>query len=162
MNNFTFPVGFSFLVEILGSPDASGSSTQYGFREVSGISASTEVENYFEGGEKRLAHKLPGRVLYQDNLELKQGLILADSAFGSWCTSHFSKGLNQVKSGQPIQTKDIILHLIDPESRNPLISWAFARAYPVKMEVSGFNAQKSELIIVNLSLAYAYFVVLNN
>lgn len=162
MPDFALPVGFSFLVEILGSPDPSGSSPQYGFQEVSGISASMEVENYYEGGENRFAHKLPGRVLYQNNLELKQGLILASSAFGSWCTRHFSSGLNPVKTGQPIQTNDIILHLIDPDSKNPLISWAFARAYPVKWEISGFNAQKSEIIIVNLNLAYAYFVVLNN
>jgi len=162
MADITFPVGFSFLVEILGSPDTTGNSSQYGFQEVSGINVSMEVENYHEGGENRFAHKLPGRVLYQSNLELKQGLVLSSSAFGSWCSSHFAKGLNPVKTGQPIQTKDIILHLIEPESKNPLISWAFARAYPVKWEVSGFNAQKSEIVIVNLSLAYAYFVVLNN
>lgn len=162
MPDLNFPVGFSFLVEILGSPDSSGSSQQYGFQEVSGISASMEVENYHEGGENRFAHKLPGRVLYQQNLELKQGLVLANSAFGSWCSTHFARGLNPVGTGQPIQTKDIMLHLIDPASKDPLISWAFARAYPVKWDVSGFNAQKSEIVIVNLSLAYAYFVVLNN
>jgi phage tail-like protein len=160
MAEIVLPVGFSFFVEIIGSPEQDGSNPKFGFKEVSGINATMEVETVEEGGENRFSHKLPGKVKYDSNLELKRGLILNDSAFGQWCIDHFSKGLNVVKTGKPVQTKDLILHLVDPESRTPIMSWAFARAYPVKWEVSGFNAAQSEIIVVSLSLAYAYFIIL--
>jgi phage tail-like protein len=153
------PLGFSFYVEILGDSQQSGAHPRMGFKEVSGISASMEVQSFAEGGENRFEHKLPGRVKYDSHLELKQGLVLKDSPFGAWCMNHFSKGLNMVNQQQGIQTKNIIVHLMDASTDTPVMSWAFARAYPVKWDVSGFNAAQSEMMIASLSLAYAYFFI---
>jgi phage tail-like protein len=146
------PAGFLFSVEILGEPSANKSAIEAGFQEVGGINATMGFDKIAEGGENRFAHKVPTRVAYDTNLELKRGLIVAPSPFGDWCREHFSYGLNN----HVIKPKNIIVHLLD-EKQNPLMSWAFARAYPVKWEVAGLNARQSEIVVESIALAYQYF-----
>lgn len=147
-----FPYGFLFSVEILGKPYSNKTSIAAGFQEVSGIQATMGFEKIAEGGENRFTHRVPGRVSYDSNLELKRGLIVAKSPFADWCQENLHKGIN---SGR-IRAENIIVHLLDTE-QNPVISWAFARAYPVKWEVTGLNAKQSEIAVESISLAYLYF-----
>lgn len=154
------PLGFSFIVDLLNNPESGNSSIATGFQEVSGIATEMNFDTIEEGGENRFVHKVPGRVNYNGNLELKRGLISSGSSFGRWCRLHFNNGLNTVMDNTKVDVQDIIVHLMDMENRAPLMSWAFARAYPVKWSVDGLNAKQSEIALESLTLAYAYFITL--
>ena len=52
--------------------------------------------------------------------------------------------------------KDVVVTLLNP-SHEPLESWNFVKAYPVKWSISGFNAQGNELVVETIELAYQYF-----
>lgn len=160
------PVGFFFSVEFLDNP----AYMEAGFLEAKGFSVEMEYESVNEGGENRFAHKLPKGIKYGSNLELRRGLILTNSGFGKWCRTHLGSGLNTVDSKQKIEVRNLIVHLLDAEKsvdahgraveREPLMSWAFAQAYPVKWDISSLDAKKSEIVVESLSIAYAYFTVL--
>lgn len=152
--------GFSFSVEILGDSSSGGASIEAGFQEVSGIQFDMGADKITEGGENRFAHKVPGRISNDNNLVLKRGLIVSSSGFGRWFRRHFSQGLNVVTESSKIAPQDIIVHLLDANTQMPLISWAFARTFPVKWEISGLSAKDSQIVVENLTLAYAYsFIV---
>jgi phage tail-like protein len=153
------PVGFSFAVQILGD-SSSATSIEAGFQEVSGISAEMKTDPIPEGGENRFVHKVPARISNDSNVVLKRGLIPASSAFGDWCRSHFSQGLNAVTKQKKIMPKDIIVHLLDVDTQEPIMSWAFARTFPVKWEISTLNAKDNSIVVESLTMAYAYVVVL--
>lgn len=150
------PVGFLFSVDILGKPSANKTAIEAGFQEVNGINVSMNFDKITEGGENRFVHKVPGRISYESNLELKRGLIVASSPFGNWCRENLANGLNTVTAFKKIQTQNIIVHLLDSD-QNPVMSWAFVRAYPVKWEVTGLQARQSEIAVESISLAYLYF-----
>ena len=148
--------GFLFSVEILGKPATNLTSVEAGFQEVSGINATMNTDKITEGGENRFVHKVPGRVTYDNNLELKRGFIVASSPFGDWCRNNLSSGLNPLTGTTALQCEDIIVHLLDVDQK-PVMSWFFARAYPVKWEISGLNAKQSEIVVESISLVYQYF-----
>ena len=154
-----FPLGFRFHVEILGSPSSNRMGIESGFQEVSGIKADMAFDKIVSGGENRFAYKVPGRIFYDNNLELKRGVIVASSPFGEWCRSHFSNGINPLGAGQKIRVENIIVNLLDDEQM-PVMSWSFVRAFPVKWELEKFNARENQLVIESISLAYLYFSVI--
>lgn len=152
------PVGYVFIVQILGSSSSDPSSIEAGFQEVSGITAEMSTEKITEGGENRFVHTVPSRINNSD-LVLKRGLIVSSSEFGKWCREHFKQGLNTVKEKNRIDVKDLIVHLLDVDTKKPIMSWAFAGAYPIKWEISGLNAKQSEIVVESLTLTYRYFSV---
>lgn len=158
MKRFFPPASFLFSVEILGN-SASSAMIEAGFQEVSGISTEMSTDTINEGGENRFSHKVPARISNNSNLVLKRGLVAPSSIFGDWCRSHLSQGLNAVSKRKKIEPKNIIVHLLDAETQKPLMSWAFARAYPVKWEISNLNAKESNMVVETLTLTYAYFQV---
>ena len=101
-------------------------------------------------------HKVPARHGNDDTLVLKRGLIPTESSFGKWCNEQFPQGLNAVFLDKKIVTKDIIVHLLDAQSKSPKMSWVLVRAYPIKWEISGLNAKESNCMVERISLAYAY------
>ncbi|WP_421796084.1 phage tail protein [Haliscomenobacter sp.] len=150
MESFFPPLGFLFSVEILG--ESTGSDhLEAGFLEVSGITTEMSTEEISEGGENRYVHKVPVRLSNDSTLVLKRGLVTtAGASFGKWCNEQLSQGLNA-----KIVTKDIIVHLLDAESKSPKMSWFFGGAYPIKWEISGLNAEESHYKVESISLAYA-------
>lgn len=154
------PVGFLFVVDVLEGLSRVN-QIDAGFLEISGIDTEISMESIAEGGQNLFSHRVPGRIKNDGLLVLKRGLIpAANSTFGSWCMSQLSQGLNSVTIDKPIKTKNIIVHLLDMKTQNPLMSWAFARAYPTKWEISGFNAKESSYIVESISLSYAFISTL--
>lgn len=162
------PVGFYFLVHLEGDPGA-----ETGFMEAKGFSMETELEPVSQGGENRFSYKLPKTIKYSSNLELRRGLIPDSSVFGKWCKDHFSNGLT---SQNKVQPKTVTVQLMSAEleyesggkgppketwALKPLISWAFVNAYPLKWDISPFSAQKSEIVVESITLAYTYFYQVN-
>ncbi len=137
------PVGFHFSVQF-GLDGAKRGDCR--FRDVSGLAAEISTEEVAEGGENRFSHRLPGRVKYS-NLVLRRGLV-SDSKVIDWIRDAVE---NFVFAPTTIQV------LLLGEDHQPLMSWGFANAYPVKWSASDLKAQENSIVIETLELAYQYF-----
>ncbi|MBN1551892.1 phage tail protein [bacterium] len=114
-----------------------------GFSEVSGLDITTQVEEYWEGGENSFVHKLPKETRFA-NLIMKKGL--ADkSRLWEW---HF-----EVVSGLIIRRGVHIVLLKDRESA-PLQMWSFKDAYPVKWTGPELKADANTVAFQTLELAH--------
>lgn len=136
------PVGFHFKVEF-GLTDA-GSDVR--FQEVSGLTSEIGIEELQEGGENRFSHRLPGRVKY-GNLVLKRGM-LTDSGLIGW----FRNAVEEY-TFDPVDVQVTLLN----EDHDPIMSWSFTNAWPVKWAVSDLKAQDNSLVVETIELAYNYF-----
>ena len=143
---FYSPVSFYFSVSIEADPEQN-----VGFQEVSGINLNMEVESISEGGENRFVHRLPGRTKYE-NLVLKRGVMSRDAAIAQWCRNTLEGGF-----GKTIETKSLMVQLLDANNSKPLMSWRFYGAYPVEWTIPSLDAMKNELVVESLEIAYNYF-----
>jgi len=140
MTNYYPPLGFHFKVEFANQIG------EYEFQSVSGLNVELETEQVAEGGENRFKHKLPVSTRYP-NLVLKRG-IRVDSALTKWC--------REALEDFDIKPTNITISLLN-ENHEPLMTWNVVHAYPIKWSVSEFNAEKSQLAIESIELAYNYF-----
>jgi len=146
------PPKFYFSVSLLGSGTASASVTSIdaSFQEVSGIEAEFGVEEIAEGGENRYVHRLPKQAKYPP-LVLRRGVVTKSSALGEWV----SATLNSTLSG-PIVPQNLMVLLLGPDA-NPLLSWTFSNAWPLKWVTSSLNSSENEVLIESLEFSYSYF-----
>lgn len=154
MDNGLFYVsGFHFLVsfiDITVSEEAGGASNSFpilpdiSFSEVSGMGAEVEYEEISEGGNNSFRYKLPKRTKYK-NLVLKRALSTIPSILTDW----INKSIREFQF-YPCTVVVIILN----ELYTPIKIWNFSNVYPVKVEYSSLNANKGELVIETLELAY--------
>jgi phage tail-like protein len=136
------PVVFHFKVEFgAGSADQDNR-----FQEVTGLSAEVTTEELREGGLNEYAHRLPTGAKY-GNLTLKRGFI-NDSEVSKWC--------RKAVENFEFEPKDVAVTLLN-EEHDPLATWNFTKAYPVKWLLADFKAQENALAIETLELAYAMF-----
>ncbi len=157
MQAYTPPVGFSFSVQILGAGDTPFPPVDAAFQEVSGLNITLGTETIREGGENRFVHRVPSTTNYE-NLVLKRGLMVRSSSLSAWCTKVLGGGLNT-----RIEPKTIKVSLLDAnqESGEPLMSWKFVNAYPIRWEVGALNAQQSSIVVESIAFAFNYFETIN-
>lgn len=146
MSQFYPPVSFYFTVSFTGISTA----IDAGFMEVSGLDVTIETEDYKESGENRFVHRLPTSVSFA-KLELKRGFVAKDSDFGTWV-----KGTVETDFSTAIQPKDITVSLLN-ENGQPLMSWTFYNAWPVKWEMSKFSSNNNEIALETVQFSYNYF-----
>jgi len=137
------PVAFSFSVSF------GDTTNDTSFQEVSGITSEISTEDVVEGGENRFVHKLP-KGIKRGNLELKRGIAPLSSQLVTWCKSVLESDFSAA-----IVPKDITVNLLDEEN-NPVRSWNFVAAFPIKWDVEGFNSTKNEIAIEKIVLSYTY------
>jgi phage tail-like protein len=146
------PSAFWFELSIgdLGSAHAA-------FQEVSGIEVNADIETISEAGLNSYSHRVPKRTSY-NNLVLKRGLVIDDSAMMDWVKDSIQNGLN---TSGGIKPKQIILSLLGPSddgaSGVPIQSWNFVGAYPVKWSIGALNSTESALTIESIEFAYSYW-----
>lgn len=142
---------FYFRVDFLSrsAPFDSASPPDNSFMEVSGISSEMETDPYNEGGENRFTYQLPKGTKFQ-KLSLKRGIADMDSPLVTWCRDILEGGYIDT-----ITPMDLSVSLLN-ENGDPVRSWTFVNAYPVKWEVEGFNSTKNELAIEKIDLNYNY------
>ncbi|NOR10394.1 MAG: phage tail protein, partial [Desulfovibrionaceae bacterium] len=104
------------------------------------------VEQVVEGGENRFEHRLPARGKF-GNLVLKRGL-LTESGVIEW--------IKDAIENFEFKPADVLVSLLD-EEHQPLASWTFVAAWPVKWSLGAFDAKKNEVVVETLELAYRYF-----
>jgi len=105
-----------------------------------------ETEPVKEGGENRFIHQLPVRTSYTD-LVLKRGVFL-----GSGLLDWFKDAMQDF-SFKPV---NVMISLLN-DDHLPLYNWYVINAIPKKIEISGFNAERSELVIQTMTVGYQYF-----
>lgn len=142
MTNYYPPLGFHFKVEIAHIKG------EFQFQSVSGLTVDMDTEEIAEGGENRFKHKLPVRTKYP-NLVLKRGL-LADSELIKWC--------RDAVENFDIRPADLTISLLN-EEHEPLVTWNVVHAWPVKWNMTDFNAEESKIAIETIELTYHYFNV---
>ena len=114
--------------------------------EVPGWEAEVTVEELREGGQNLFVHRLPNGAKY-GNLVLKRGM-LDDSEVADWCRD----GIENFS----FDPKNVTVYLLN-DDHDPLATWHFLKAWPVKWSVSDFKAQDNALVIESLELAYRRF-----
>jgi phage tail-like protein len=130
---------FNFLVEI----DGVGT---FGFSEVSGLTADTNITDYREDSEvsdeRSTTRELPGLIKY-NNIVLKRGLTRDLSAY-NWRLLVI-EGKTSRASGS--------ITLLD-EARNPVLRWNFQQGWPAKWEGPALNDKTNDIAIESLEIAH--------
>jgi len=142
------PVGFYFKLTFTGI----SADSDAGFQEVSGISAEMSVEEIGEGGENRFKHKVPNGAKF-NNLVVKRGLVPSGSDLAQWCFDTIGTGLSAA-----IVPKSHSVILMNEEG-NPLMTWNFVNAWPVKWSVSDLKSMEGEIVVESIEFAYSYFTI---
>ena len=111
------------------------------FHEASGLSAEVETLSYNEGGMNEFVHKLPTRVKFP-NLVLKRGLT-KKADLQAW----FQKSHTQA------ERVGITLTMLDQQLQ-PVRTWSFVNAFPVKWTGPSFNATQNSLATEVIEIAH--------
>lgn len=119
-----------------------GADTAAVFTEVSGLQAEMETLDIEEGGENSFVHRLPGRIK-SSNLTLKRGMTKSNELY---------KWFADVASGK-VDRKNVSLVIYDVKGE-PLATWNFNNAYPVKWSGPQFQAAGNAAAIETLELAH--------
>jgi phage tail-like protein len=139
------PPAFSFSVAIASGTTA---DVDAAFQEVTGIDPKVEIEEVIEGGLNSYVHQLPG-VTKHSNLVLKRGYVVASSPLAQWAAQSVGSSL-----GTPIQTQTLNVYLLGA-SGQPLVTWAFMNAWPIKWEVGTLNASNTTSVLTQtLEISY--------
>ena len=134
------PVVFHFSVK-LGNSEIS-------FSEVSGLETTIETKEVHSGGDNSTVYYLPDKIKYSE-LVLKRAVLKDSDPFFRWCISSMNSMTNAFK----ITPKPIEVSLLNAENE-PLATWTFNNAYPVKWIFSTLDAMKGEVMIETLSFKY--------
>ncbi len=137
------PVGFHFSVIIEMFPQT---PQDFRFQSVTGLSVSMQPETVAEGGENRFKHQFPTVPQY-DKLVLKRGLFNG-SFIAGWCK-------NAIEDFK-FEPHNVLISLLN-NLHIPVATWHVFNAYPVKVNISEFNAEQNTLVIETLELAYQYY-----
>lgn len=113
------------------------------FKSVTGLKYEMETVQHREGGQNATTYQLVGGTKWT-NVTLKQGFT-KDSRLLAWRDEWLDP-----TQGTRV---DVAITLLDT-ALNPQKTWNLHRAFPVKWEVSEFDASKSELAIETIELAH--------
>jgi phage tail-like protein len=128
--------GFKFRIQIDGISKA-------GFREVSGLDASTDAVDYREGDGDSIL-KLAGLKKFS-NITLKRG-ITDDKDLWKWRTMVMDGKIKDAR-------KDGQIILLDDEG-NEAAEWTFTAGWPTKWTGPTFNATANEVAIDTIEIAH--------
>lgn len=120
-----------------------------GFKEVSGISLKLKTEEAsVPGTSEKLV--LPNGYEYGD-LKLSRGMFVGSKLI-DWLEAQI-----KMQDKYPIP---IIVTTLD-ENRSPIYSWVFINAYPIELSTKGFNAEKGEILIEEITFKYWFYKQVN-
>jgi phage tail-like protein len=139
------PTGFHFSVEFeLGGKSKIDNDLR--FQDISGLTQEISTEDLIEGGENRFTYRLPQRLSYP-NLVLKRGMLT-----GSELCTWIKNAVENFKF-KPV---NLTVNLLD-EKHDPVAAWYVVNAYPVKWNISNFNAEENKVVIETIELKYQYY-----
>jgi phage tail-like protein len=115
------------------------------FRKCSGLKAETEIFEYQEGGDNERVHKLVGQSR-ANNIVLTNGYII-DPALAKW-REEIAK-----KPNDPIKRRSGAIIALARDGNTQLVRWNFYGAWPVRWEITDFDAASSAASCETLELA---------
>jgi phage tail-like protein len=115
------------------------------FHKCSGLKTETEIFEYQEGGDNERVHKLVGQSR-ANNIVLTNGYII-DPALAKW-----REEIAQ-KPNDPIKRRSGAIIALGRDGQTQLVRWNFYRAWPVRWEVTDFDAASSAMSCEVLELA---------
>ena len=130
-------IGF-FRVEIDSIDGAS-------FRKCSGLKSETEVFEYQEGGDNETVRKLIGPTK-ASNVVLTKGFI-SDPALFEWRDELASSG------NKKIARRNGAIVAIAADGQTEVARWNFQKAWPVRWEMSEFDASSGQAACETLEIA---------
>ncbi len=113
------------------------------FQKVSGLETTVSTTTVEEGGQNLYSQPLPEKVQHE-KLVLERGLVV-----GSPLVIEFNAAMSLFK----FAPSNVLVTLFD-NTRIPIASWLFMKAYPVKWSVSDLDATANEVVIEQMELAY--------
>lgn len=122
------------------------------FSEVSGLTLEIQTEDFMEGGGNGYTVRLP-KPPQAKNLVLKRALVAVNPEEIEWAR-------NAVESFR-FETRTVLVSIIN-YGGDPVKTWNFERAYPVKLSLSDLGSTKNEIVIETLELAYMRFSLMDN
>lgn len=128
--------GFNFRFEVTHMSEALAA-----FREVSGLTANTDVTEYRDGNSPDLHPKKLFGLRKYSNLVLKRG-VTTNSELWLW--------YRQIVNGIADRRNGAVV-LLD-EEHNDVLRWNFYEAWPCKLDFPTLNATTNEVAIVSLEL----------
>lgn len=134
--------GFYFSLSFSGSDSS--------FQEASGLSMEMEYEEIASGGSF-FKYRVPKQTKFSP-LVLKRGVLDPGSPLSSWCI----KTITDVN--RKVEPEDFTLKLLD-EKGDPVKTWSFRHAYPVKWNVSDLKSTDSSIAVETLEFVYHDFDV---
>jgi phage tail-like protein len=115
------------------------------FRKCSGLKSETEVFEYQEGGDNDATHKLLGATK-ASNIVLTKGFV-SDPALFKWRDEVQSSGAKAIKR----RNGSIVAFALD--GKTEVGRWNFTKAWPVRWEMTEFDAHSGEALCEILELA---------
>lgn len=122
------------------------------FSEVSGLSLEIQTEDFMEGGGNGYTIRLP-KPPKAKNLVLKRALAAVPPEEIAWA--------RKAVESFDFETRTVIVSIIN-YGGDPVKTWNFERAYPVKLSLSDLGSTKNEIVIETLELAYMKFSLMDN
>ncbi len=136
------PLGFRFSVAFLHF-GLIPNPLDFMFQKVSGICSTVATRTVNEGGQNLYSHRIPERIEYE-NLVLERGLTVLSPLVLEFDLAMMLFKFNPCN----------VLVILHDNKAHPITAWLFRNAYPVKWEVSEFNANENEVVIERMELAY--------
>ncbi len=133
-------MSFRFTIEIDGIIEG-------GFTDLTGLEATTQVEDYREGGVNDYIHKLPKETVF-GNLTLKRGLADCEKLW---------KWHRDVIAGE-IKRKNVHIYLLENNIDQIKKEWSFKEAYPVKWSGPDFKADGSAVAFESLEITHHGYI----
>ncbi len=130
-------IGF-FRVEVDGIDSGS-------FRKCGGLKSETEIFEYQEGGDNEATHKLIGPTK-ASNIVLTKGFI-SDPALFKW------RDEIQASGTKTIARRNGSIVALAPDGKTEVGRWNFQKAWPVRWEMSEFDASTGQAMCEVLELA---------
>lgn len=115
------------------------------FHKCSGLKTETEIFEYQEGGENERVHKLVGQSR-ASNIVLANGYIV-DPALFKW------REEIAARPNDPIKRRSGSIIALARDGKTQLSRWNFQRAWPVRWEMSDFDATQGAASCEILELA---------
>lgn len=113
------------------------------FKRVSGLGSTIATQPLTEGGQNLYTQHLPQGVQYE-NLVLERGM-----AVGSLLVAEFNLTMSLFR----FSPGNVLVSLLDEEAQ-PISSWLFMTAYPVKWTVAPLDADSNQVVVETMELAY--------
>jgi len=136
--------GSYFFTLNLGGAEAAGY-----FKECTGLTSENEVvaHSATDANGKSIQQKFPGQVKWS-NITLKRGI---DTQMELW---QWRKDVVDGKINE--SRKDGTIQVLDWEG-NPVLTFAFVRAWPCRYSAPGLNAGANEILVEELEIAHEGF-----